>query len=50
MFRYKEHMLSLDENGKMQVFGPIGKSGKEDGLTMLSTCTHDSNCRKTKLC
>ncbi|KAJ9109144.1 hypothetical protein QFC21_000472 [Naganishia friedmannii] len=36
IFRYKEHMLSLDENGKMQVFGPFGKSAKEDSLTMLS--------------
>lgn len=36
IFRYKEHMLSLDENGKMQVFGPFGKSARDDALTMLS--------------
>ncbi|KAJ9125429.1 hypothetical protein QFC22_000390 [Naganishia vaughanmartiniae] len=36
IFRYKDHMLSLDENSKMQVFGPLGKSGNDDSLTMSS--------------
>ncbi|KAJ9093594.1 hypothetical protein QFC19_008261 [Naganishia cerealis] len=36
IFRYNEYMLSLEENGKMHIFGPFGESAKSDASRLMS--------------
>lgn len=31
IFRYREYMLSLEENGKMHIFGPFGDAAADEG-------------------
>lgn len=36
IFRYREYMLSLEENGKMHVFGPFGDTAVDGGMKHMT--------------